>query len=189
MEILLLIGLAGLIVFGVVFLSYEYYERKTGVPTFPTMPNVRRQIIAYLKTEHTARGGGNYKILDLGSGSGQLAFGLARALKDAEVTGIELSYVPWLRSVLRQRLWGVKNLRYIREDFWPHDISGFDAVITYLPGTIMERVGDKLHKELKSGAIVIANGFHLRAGWEPVETSEHNFFVFFKTKLFVYRKL
>lgn len=178
-----------LILMGIAFLSYEYYERKTGVPTFPTTANVQQWIIKFLKSEMPSRQGGVAKILDLGSGSGQLSFRLAKAFPESHVTGIELSCIPWLRSILRQKIWGGKNLTYLRQDFWNYDISSFDVVITYLPGTIMERVGEKLHQELKSGSIVIANGFHLRAGWEPVETDELDFFVFFKTKLFVYRKV
>jgi len=173
----------------VVFLTYEYYERKTGVPTFPTMPPVRRRIATLLQAEQARTGQTPFRVLDLGSGSGQLGFRIARTIPAAEVTGIELSFVPWLRSVVRQRLWGVKNLTYLRQDFWPYDISQFDAVVTYLPGTIMERVGEKLHHELKPGTMVIANVFALRAGWEPVEALDIRFYLFFKTKLYVYRKV
>ena len=184
---LILTVLAGLLF--VVFLTYEYYERKTGVPTFPTMPPVRRRIAAKLQAELKRTGQQPFRVLDLGSGSGQLGFTIARAIPAAAVTGIELSYIPWLRSVIRQRLWGVKNLTYLRQDFWPYDISQFDAVVTYLPGTIMEKVGDKLHRELKPGTLIIANVFALRAGWEPIESLDIKFYLFFKTKLFVYRKV
>ena len=71
-----------------------------------------------------------YTVLDLGSGSGQMTWQIARALPNAHVTGVELAYVPWLRSVLRQRLFGPANLDYKRVDFWLYDCSAADAVVT-----------------------------------------------------------
>jgi SAM-dependent methyltransferase len=165
--------------------AYDFYERKTGVPTFPTMPSIRRKILDILQNEVQARRSGAMTIIDLGSGSGQLCAKLARALPEARVIGIELSYVPWLRSVVRQRLFGPKNLEFKRLDFWPYDLSSADAVVTYLPGKIMERVGEKLRKELKPGTLVVANTFPLRAGWKPVET--FTLHAPLKTNVYVYR--
>ena len=184
--ILDLIVLIFLVVFFILFGFYEYYERKTGVPVFPTMPAVRKKIISLLQEDCAARPSLPSVIYDLGSGSGQLTWRIARALPQSRVVGIELSYIPWLRSVLRQRLFGPKNLSYKRLDFWPCDISDASAIVTYLPGKIMERVGEKLRKELKTGTLVIANGFALRAGWEPQETFVVR--VPFKMKVFVYRQ-
>lgn len=166
--------------------AYGYYERKTGVPTFPTMPPVRRKIIEILKRDMAERPLRHYNILDLGSGSGQMTSRIARALPDANVTGIELSYIPWLRSVVSQKLFGPRNLAYLRLDFWAYDCSAADAVVTYLPGKIMERVGDKLRKELRSGTLIAANTFALRAGWKPVETFTLR--APLKTNVYVYRQ-
>ncbi len=171
----------------IVAVSYGYYERKTGVPTFPTLPAMRRRMLELLTEDMGARAGQRpYRILDLGSGSGQLSWRIARALPEAEVTGLELSYIPWLRSILRQGLRGPKNLTYLRADFWPYDVTGMDAVITYLPGRIMERVGQKLRAELKPDTLILSNAFPLRAGWQPLQTLEVR--TPFTMKLFVYRQ-
>jgi trans-aconitate methyltransferase len=167
-------------------LSYEYFERKTGVAVFPTMPRVGRKIIEILKRDAQSRTGKPYAILDLGSGSGQLAWKIARAMPQAHITGLELAYLPWLRSVVRRRLFGPSNLTYKRLDFWPYDTSSADAVVTYLPGRIMDRVGEKLRKELKPGTLVIANTFPLRADWVADETLSLR--APFKTNVFVYRQ-
>ncbi len=175
-----------LLFFGFV-ISYEYYEHKTKVSVFPTMPGIRNKIIEILKNDRTVRQADEtYTILDLGSGSGQLTWRIAQALPKAKVVGIELSYIPWLRSVLRQRLFGPANLSYLRLDFWPYDTSSFHAVVTYLPGRIMDRVGEKLRKELKPGALVVANTFPLKADWTPLETQTLK--APFKTNLYVYRQ-
>lgn len=179
--------LAFLIIFVPVWLSYEYFQLKTGVPTFPTMPSMRKKIIEVLKMDFDARPENRpYRIIDLGSGSGQLSWRIAKLMPEAEIIGIEISFIPWLRSVLRQRLFGPKNLSYQRIDFWPYDISSAHAVITYLPGTIMERVGIKLQKELKPGTLVLAATFALKAGWEPYETFDIR--VPMKVKLSLYRQ-
>jgi precorrin-6B methylase 2 len=166
---------------------YEYEEAKTGVATFPTMPKVRRKIIEILQHETESCPMRPFVVLDLGSGSGQMTWRLARALPEAKVIGIESAYVPWLRSVWRQRLFGPSNLVYKRLDFWPYDCSEASALVTYLPGKIMDRVGEKLRRELRPGALVIANVFPLRGGWEPYEVIGLR--APFKTKVYVYRQL
>ncbi|NTU76637.1 MAG: class I SAM-dependent methyltransferase [Alphaproteobacteria bacterium] len=176
-----------LIIFIVIWASYEYYERQTGVPTFPSMPAARRKIIEILQADAAGRAAERpYNILDLGSGSGQISWHIARAMPSAQVVGIEISYVPWLRSVVRQKLFGPSNLAYKRVDFWPYDTSAAAAIVTYLPGKIMERVGKKLRAELKPQTLVVSNVFPLRADWEPLETMTVR--VPFKTNLFVYRQ-
>jgi precorrin-6B methylase 2 len=175
-----------LVIFIPVWVSYEYFQKKTGVPVFPSMPPMRKKIIGRLKQDIAERNLENYRIIDLGSGSGQLTWHIARAFPNAKITGVELSYIPWLRSVVRKKLWGVKNLNYIRADFWSFDLSPADAVITYLPGKIMEQVGQKLHKDLRPGTLITANAFYLRDGWEPIET--YDLYVPIKVKLFVYRQ-
>lgn len=174
-----------LIVFLSIAISYEYFEAKTGVAVFPSMPGVRRKIIELLQKDRGERSESPYTILDLGSGSGQITWHIARAMPEAQVVGVELSMIPWLRSVLRQRLFGPPNLTYKRLDFWSFDTSFASAVITYLPGRIMDKVGEKLRHDLKPGTLILANTFPLRAGWEPVETLELH--APFKTTLSIYR--
>jgi len=153
-----------------VIASYLYYSYKTGVPTFPTMPPMRKKMIEILQQDSQTHASHPYTIVDLGSGSGQLSWHIARAMPDAHVIGIELSLIPWLRSVVHQRLYGPTNLEYKRVDFWTYDISHTDAVVTYLMEFLMERVSEKLRKELKPGALVVSSKFQLRGDWKPFET-------------------
>jgi SAM-dependent methyltransferase len=175
-----------LVLFFMAVASYDYYERKTGVPTFPTLPAVRKKMIELLQKDAEARPAHPYTVLDLGSGSGQLLAKIARAMPQARFIGIELSFIPWLRSVVRQRLFGPKNIEYKRLDFYGYDCSVADAVVTYLPGKVMERVGAKLRKELKPGTLIVTNGFALRADWQPIEAMTVGTLI--KLKVFVYRQ-
>lgn len=147
--------------------SYLYYHFKTGVPTFPTMPPMRKKMIEILREDARASASRPYTIVDLGSGSGQLSRAIALAMPEAHVIGIELSLVPWLRSVVWQNLFGPANVEYKRVNFWSYDVGHADALVTYLMESLMERVSEKLRGELKPGALVVASKFQLRGNWIP----------------------
>ena len=174
-------------IFLVLFLSCEYYTAfKTHVPTVASFPSARKKIIEILKGDFEARPLVRpYKILDLGSGSGQLCRQIAQAMPQAQITGVEISYVPWLRSVIWQKLFGPSNLEYKRVDFWSYDCSKFSAVVTFLTENIMEQVGQKLRKELPPEAIVVANDVPLQANWKPVDKQPTGFMKF---EVFIYRQ-
>lgn len=166
--------------------SFAYYTLRTGVPTFPSMPVAREKIIALLQADMAVRRTqGKYKIYDLGSGSGQLSWHIARALPEAEVVGIELSFLPWLRATVWQKLTGQRNLRYLRVDFWSMPVRDADAVLTYLMEAIMPRVAAKLRAELRPRTLVICNKFAL-PGWQPEQTLPLQ--SAFSKRLLVYRQ-
>jgi SAM-dependent methyltransferase len=178
--------LAILIIFYPVWFSYEYYQLKTGVAVFPTMGPMRRKIIENINQIHATSNVRPFRILDLGSGSGQLTWHIARAMPGVEVLGVEFAPIPYLRSVLRQKLWGPKNLYYRRGDFMQEDISNIDIIVTYLVGGLMNKVSEKLRRELKPGAVIMAATFPLRGDWVPYETIEVR--VPLKVKLSLYRQ-
>ncbi len=168
-------------------LSFTYYCLRTGVPTFPSMPVAREKIIDLLCADAALQGSElPYTVVDLGSGSGQLSWHIARAMPQAQVVGIELSFFPWARSVLWQKLTRQTNLRYLRVDFWTYDISETDAVLTYLMEAIMPRVSLKLRHELRSNALVISNKFPL-PGWKPQQVIPLQ--SAFSKQLLVYRQV
>jgi trans-aconitate methyltransferase len=166
--------------------SYGYYCLRTGVPTFPSMPVARDKITALLQADCAARSQDKpYKIYDLGAGSGQLSWHIARAMPQAQIIGIELSFVPWLRATIWQKLTRQQNLRYLRVNFWNYPIADADAVLTYLMEAIMPRVSAKLRQELRPQTMVISNKFPLPE-WEPIDTFTLQ--SAFSKKLLVYRQ-
>ena len=176
-----IIGIAALLA-----ASFAYYTLRTGVPTFPSMPVAREKIIALLQADMAVRRPlGRYKIYDLGSGSGQLSWHIARALPDADIVGIELSFLPWLRATVWQKLTRQRNLRYLRVDFWSMPVGDADAVLTYLMEAIMPRVAAKLRAELRPRTLVISNKFAL-PGWQPEQTIPLQ--SAFSKRLLVYRQ-
>jgi SAM-dependent methyltransferase len=159
---------------------------RTGVPTVASFRPSRRKIIEALTKYSAAHTSPTpYTIIDLGSGNGQLASKVAKNLPQTEVTGIEISPVPWLLSYLRRAIFGPRNLKFLRVDFWPYDCSKTDAIIAYLTGPVITRVSEKLRKELKPGAIIITNEIPLQGDWKPLEIIETGFL---KMKIYVYRQ-
>lgn len=164
----------------------EFSTFRTGVPTLASFPPSRKKMIERLtKIYEGAANKEDFNIIDLGSGNGQLASKIARALPKAKVTGIEISIVPWLISRLRQLVMGPRNVQFLRVNFWPYDCSKTDAVVCYLNGAVIGKVSEKLRKELKHGAYVLTNEIPLQADWKPIDIIETGFL---KMKVYVYRQ-
>ena len=176
----------GLLLF--LILTCEYYAFKTGVPTVTSIPSARKKMIEILRAEYAARGGEGgtpFTIMDLGSGTGKLALEIGRAIPQAQVIGIEISFVPFLFSQLRKALWRVPNVQFRRTDFWATSIADVDAIAIYMNSVIRQRMSAKLKAELRRGALVISNETHLTEGWAPAETYEVGIL---KLKIVTYRK-
>ena len=172
-----------------VFLSCEYYKFKTGVPTVVSFPSAQKKIVTLLKaTLKPEAQNPPYKIVDLGSGGGQLCRRIALSMPYVEVIGVELSFLPWLRSAVFKRALGPANLHFKRLDFWGFDCSDVDVVVLFLTGNILDRLGRKLHKELKPGALVVANDEPLGDGWIPLESKDNPVLGVFYSKIYIYRQ-
>jgi len=175
LTLLILIGLA----------VNEYYTFfKTGVPTIRSWAASRQKMVALLKAEFATRPA-PYQIIDLGSGNGILAIAIARALPNATVVGIELSPLPHATACLRQRFSGLKNLRFIRQDFWTYALNTTDAIVFYQNSKIIERLSQKLAQETKPGALILSNEVHLSAGWQPIASHPAGWL---KRNIMVYRR-
>ncbi len=131
-----------------------------GAPFIPTAP---RKISRLAKLSGVRPG---ELAADLGSGDGRMGLALARA--GAAVVGYEINplLVPWSRFVIR--LHGQSNRFTVRlKSFWDVDLSPFDVVVVFGAPPMMQRLAEKLKRELKPGARIVSNGCHL-PGWEPV---------------------
>lgn len=159
-----------------------------GIPNIRTAPAIRKKIIALLKEDFTARECKNYTIIDLGSGNGKFARQIARALPDARVIGIEISPLAYHPACWLKKLFRLHNLEFKRSDFFAYDLSEADAVVMYLNIYFMEKIGQKLHAEVKPGTLITSNHFKLGAGWEPVDSPRIQTLYPHQRTLHVYRK-
>lgn len=150
-----------------VFLSLEIASRKSRVYAAPSTPWMRRLVIARLKEEAAALDKKNPVIYELGAAWGTLALAAARACPDARIIGYDLAGVPLMVARWRARLRGIKNVTFIKADFFKQDLSDADIALTYLTENLMSELGEKAMREMKSGTILICNTFGIR-GWTPV---------------------
>jgi precorrin-6B methylase 2 len=150
-------------------ISYVYYVWRTKVPVVPTQAAAREVIIAAILAEVQRRNGQTLKIYDLGSGAGGLCLAAARAVPSAQVIGLELAWPAWAFSLVRQKLLGIRNLRYLRGDFWEYDISDGDIILSYLGIVIMQLLSEKLKREAREQRLIISNTFPLPTEWSPIQ--------------------
>ena len=72
------------------------------------------------------------KILDLGTGSGYLAFPFARKYKQAEITGLDIVEKTLMDNQRKAEIEGINNLRFVSYDgvHFPFENNSFDIVIS-----------------------------------------------------------
>lgn len=158
----------------------EYYQRSMKVSPMPTPASTRKSMIGNIR--HPAP----KVIAELGSGWGGIAIAVARMYPDAQVIGFEGSLMPLLFSKLRQRLHPkLKNLRFVKKNFFDHDMRDVDVVLCYLSNPHMAQLEPKLHSEMQNGAEIISSTFYM-PHWLPCRQEIVG--GIYDTNVFVYEK-
>lgn len=163
-----------LILLAVAALSIVYYSVRNGISPMPTSPRVQRCLINTLP--QTVSG----TIVELGSGWGTLAFGLARKYPDAKVIAYETSPIPYLFSKLLSFF--KRNLTVVREDIHQADLERAGLVTCYLYPGAMLRLSQQFHNSL-SNTLVVTHTFAL-PNCTPKKIAVAN--DFYKTKIYFY---
>ena len=147
------------------------------------------RIPLYFSNSHTANvltrffsGNPPQRIIDLGAGIGSVVCPLARAFPEAEVTGSENAFIPWL--IGRTRTARMKNCRWLLRDLWNASLSEYDAVYAFLSPEPMPCLWEKIRKEMRPGSLFISNSFPVpeQAATFVIEVRDRR-----KTRLFCYR--
>lgn len=159
-----------------------------GVPNIGTAPVLQKKAVDVLKAFSAARGDEPFTLVDLGSGDGNFTRRIARNVPAARVTGIETAPQSYYWSKLLKKLQGLDNLDYKRGDFFDQTFRETDVVVMYQSIFLMEKLGKKLHDELKPGSLVITIRYPLGDGWQPAEHHEIRSLYLHQKDLYVYRK-
>ncbi|MGM0451275.1 MAG: methyltransferase [Pseudomonadota bacterium] len=138
---------------------------RTGMPPMPSLGRAPKAMLALMPE------GLDGAIVDMGSGWGTLAIRFARRLPQTQVVGYEVSFFPWLVSVLLARLMRLENLRFYRRDFREADLDGVVVLLCYLMPEGMQAVQQRLERDPGSVRWVISHCFALR-GREPETVRE-----------------
>ena len=132
------------------------------------------------------------EIVELGSGWGNLLIALARRYPQHQIVGYEISWLPWLVSLLLVRLYRLNNVQVLRKNFLKQDLSKASVLVCYLYPGAMQAISEKLLAE--QGAdndvcdpgtrFLISNNFAL-PGFQPGETVKAK--DFYQSPVYLYR--
>jgi len=100
-------------------------------------------------------------IVDLGSGWGTLVIAVAGRYPHQQVMGYELSWFPWLVSVIRKHCLHLDNLTLYRKDFKAADFSNASILLCYLFPGGMAALQEKLKREQTNDLLIVSNTFAL----------------------------
>lgn len=141
---------------------YCYYSWRLGVPTVSSSGWVVDKLVGKIPPDAK-------RIVEMGSGLGVLAFAAARARPDAAVVGIEYSILPLLYSKMKLFLTpSVKNLKFVRQDFFAYDLHDTQVIFCYLLEPMLEKLRPKFLAEMSDDAVIICNHYRM-ARWQPAE--------------------
>lgn len=159
-----------------------------GVPNIGTAPALQKKAVDVLRSFSASRNDAPFTLVDLGSGDGNFTRRIARSIPAARITGIETAPQSYHWSKLLKKLQHLDNLDYARGDFFAQNFRDTDVVIMYQSVFLMEKLGRKLHEELKPGALIITVRYPLGDGWQPLEHHEIRSLYLHQKDLYVYRK-
>ena len=149
----LLIVVSGLFALGAVL----------GAPYVPTLTKSGNDLLdmADLKPGVT--------IIDLGSGDG--AFALQAARRGYSVIGYEINPILVLVAKLRTLRYRQQVTIHLR-DFWRTELPQVDAIYVFLIERYMQKLSEKLEKEIKKPTVVVSHVFKI-PGKKPLKENQN----------------
>ena len=142
----------------------------------PTSSKIREALFSHLP------GLDKGKVVDLGSGWGNLIFPLSKHYPNSQIIGYESSPIPYLFTFLFNTC---SNLKIHRKDFFNVSVGNADLIICYLYSNRMGALRKKLEEEAKPGACIISHTFAI-SGWIPKQVIEVN--DLYHSKIYIYTR-
>jgi 16S rRNA A1518/A1519 N6-dimethyltransferase RsmA/KsgA/DIM1 with predicted DNA glycosylase/AP lyase activity len=126
------------------------------------MPSSKKARKAMLQLVHeTEMETGNGAIFELGSGWGNLLIPLAEAYPQRRIVGYELSFIPWLTTVVLKKILGLTNIQVLRQNFLHADLNSASIILCYLFPGGMQGIQNKLDSKTGKLEYLISNNFSL----------------------------
>lgn len=158
--------------------SIIWWTLKNGISPMPSSKKARRAILKAISPDQTGT------LYELGSGWGTLLIPLAKSHKQCTIIGFETSRVPYIISKMLILIFGHKNVRLFRKDFYNEPLKDAEIIICYLYPEAMKKLKVKFEQELKTGTRVISNTFAIPE-WKPEQILMiHDLY---STKIYIYK--
>lgn len=138
----------------IVFAFYLIFSWLTKTPFYPSSVKKLNRLIEEGKLIINE----GDRFIDIGSGDGRFVIWAAK--RNMYADGIEFN--PFLTLLSRSKI--VLNrvgnkARILNKNFNDHDYSGYDIAYLYIFTDHMDKIKDKLFKEMKPGSVIITNTF------------------------------
>jgi len=173
-----------------VFIVYSYFSQiyqslfqaDRFVPFVPARGEIAQKIVEFADIKD------GHKVIDLGSGTGTLVYGIAKRRK-VDITGIEISTLLDLIAKARKFFFKTKfNITFKRGDLLKEDLSQYDRIVFFLtPNIVKNYLHDKFVKECKKDVVIVSHGFRMESDVFSEECYETGFGSFQKF-VYVYRR-
>lgn len=135
-------------------LSIFWTTFRSQVPFFPSRPIVREKVAALIPDDQAAR------MIDIGSGLGDLSMHIADAKKQCQVEGIEIAPMPWFISALRA--WCSKSsAKFTLGNYHELNFATYDLVFAYLSPAAMPTLWEKAKQEMQVGSLLVSYEFEI----------------------------
>lgn len=138
----------------IVSFSLFWTTFRSQVPFFPSRPVVWRQVAKLMPKDKPVR------LIDIGSGLGDMPMYIAKARPDSHIEGIEIAPLPWLVSLLRAKIKRSKAVLKLG-DYRALDFANYDIIFAYLSPAAMLALWQKAHQEMRSGSLLISLEFEI----------------------------
>lgn len=125
---------------------------RTQVPFYPSKRTTWEIVSKHLPST------GQLKIIDIGSGLGDLSMALASTKPEAIVSGIEIAPLPWIISYIRGKL-RRSHAHFIFGNYNNLDFSKYDVIVAYLSPAAMPQLWEKACREMVEGSEIISHEF------------------------------
>lgn len=127
---------------------------RSQVPFFPSRPIVWQQLAKLIPQDSAIR------LIDIGSGLGDVAMHIAKIRADSLIEGVEVAPLPWLISYVRGKL-RRSTAVFKMGDYRALDFANYDVVFAYLSPAAMPALWQKASQEMKAGSLLISLEFEV----------------------------
>lgn len=160
-QALYLLSFAAIAYFGII---------RPGLSLAPWVPTFRRDLDRVNKIVNLKPGD---TFLEAGCGNARVTIYIAKNNPEANIIGVEYSFLMFVWAKVRSVLSGLSNLTIRYGDALKVDVSDMDVVYTYgLTDTVNEKLLPKMKQELRPGSRFISYAFTIEGDNVAKDVSE-----------------
>lgn len=141
----------------VVTLALYWTTFKTRVPFYPSRPSVWHALYVLMQ-QHSPKK--SLRMIDIGSGLGDLSMYIAQRRPNDTVEGIEIAPLPWLISKVRARM-QASNAAFTIGNYEALNFADYDVVFAYLSPAAMTNLWVKANQEMRKGSLLVSLEFEI----------------------------